>query len=387
MAVSKLSAIASSGANLTATDTLIGVHGGNTDFQFTGAQILAYINANASFPTAANPTATIGTAAVNGVATTFMRSDAAPAFGNLTGDVTSVGMVSTLATTQPGAHTWSANGAASTPADLYSGTWFTGGSATTTKPQVLIEPAGTSSTTWSTSGTGLGVNAASGFAGDLLSLKIAGVTKFYVTDGVYGSYVGGTGLRLTDTSVASYSGFSSHFVLAATGNPGVNIKAQYYYGWSPSGNADNAPDVILGRGAPATLQLGAANAASPVNQTVQAQGSRAGTDSNVGGGNLSIGSGIGTGTGALSVLNLQSPIAVAGGTGAQTQTTGASIKNGYVKLVSYTTAALPATPDDGALALVTDATLTAITGLGLAPTGGGANKVVVYGAGGGWLML
>lgn len=49
--------------------------------------------------TGANPTATIGTSAVNGVATTFMRSDGAPAFGNLTGDVTSVGMATTLANT------------------------------------------------------------------------------------------------------------------------------------------------------------------------------------------------------------------------------------------------------------------------------------------------
>lgn len=55
----------------------------------------------------ANPTATIGTAAVNGVATTFMRSDGAPAFGNLSGDVTSVGMVTTLGNTAvtPGAYT------------------------------------------------------------------------------------------------------------------------------------------------------------------------------------------------------------------------------------------------------------------------------------------
>lgn len=45
---------------------------------------------------AANPTATVGTAAVNGTATTFMRSDAAPALGNLTGDVTSVGLATTL---------------------------------------------------------------------------------------------------------------------------------------------------------------------------------------------------------------------------------------------------------------------------------------------------
>jgi hypothetical protein len=68
----------------------------------------------------------------------------------------------------------------SVPANLLSGTWFTGGTATTTKPHLLIEPTGTTSTAWSTSGTGLGVNAASGFAGDLIDLQLAGATKFRV---------------------------------------------------------------------------------------------------------------------------------------------------------------------------------------------------------------
>jgi hypothetical protein len=61
------------------------------------------------------------------------------------------------------------------------GTWFTGGTSTTTKPQVLIEPAGATSTAWSTSGTGLGVNAASGFAGNLLDLQLNGTSRFTCT--------------------------------------------------------------------------------------------------------------------------------------------------------------------------------------------------------------
>ena len=72
------------------------------------------------------------------------------------------------------------NGAASTPPLDITGTWFTGGTSTTTKPQVLIEPAGTTSTAWSTSGTGLGVNAASGFAGRLLDLQLNGTSNFNV---------------------------------------------------------------------------------------------------------------------------------------------------------------------------------------------------------------
>jgi hypothetical protein len=73
------------------------------------------------------------------------------------------------------------NGAASTPPLDITGTWFTGGTSTTTKPQVLIEPAGTTSTAWSTSGTGLGVNATSGFTGRLLDLQTNGTSRAVVT--------------------------------------------------------------------------------------------------------------------------------------------------------------------------------------------------------------
>src|SRR5271166_3840873 len=73
MAVSKLSAIASAGSPPASTDTVIGVGGGTTDYQYTLAQIATSI-----VPAGANPSATAGPAAVNGSATTFMRSDGAP---------------------------------------------------------------------------------------------------------------------------------------------------------------------------------------------------------------------------------------------------------------------------------------------------------------------
>jgi hypothetical protein len=72
------------------------------------------------------------------------------------------------------------NATASNPAKAFTGTWFTGGTSTTTKPQVVIEPTGTTSTAWSTSGTGLGVNAASGFAGNLLDLQVNGTSRIRV---------------------------------------------------------------------------------------------------------------------------------------------------------------------------------------------------------------
>jgi hypothetical protein len=76
----------------------------------------------------------------------------------------------------------SATGIAGVPVAA-TGTWITGGTATTTKPQVLIEPTGTTSTAWSTNGTGLGVNAASGFAGRLLDLQVNGTSWLGVEGG------------------------------------------------------------------------------------------------------------------------------------------------------------------------------------------------------------
>lgn len=61
----------------------------------------------------------------------------------------------------------------------------------------------------------------------------------------------------------------------------------------------------------------------------------------------------------------------------------------YYQLPAQTVAQLTAaaTAGAGALAFVTDATLTAITGLGLAVTGGGANKVPVYSDGTDWIII
>jgi hypothetical protein len=96
---------------------------------------------------------------------------------------------------------------ASTPSMLLSGTGFSGGTSTTTKPTLLIEPTGTTSTGWSTSGTKLGVNAESGFTGNLLDLQLNGTSKLSIasngnlstlnilnSSGVYSGtyYVGGS---------------------------------------------------------------------------------------------------------------------------------------------------------------------------------------------------
>jgi hypothetical protein len=104
---------------------------------------------------------------------------------------------------------------ASAPAKHFTGSWFTGGTSTTTKPHFLIEPAGTTSTAWSASGTGLGVNAPSGFAGNLLDLQMNGVTTVYATAaGLLGAttanigstIISSTGVTLVNTRNITFTG-------------------------------------------------------------------------------------------------------------------------------------------------------------------------------------
>ena len=135
----------------------------------------------------------------------------------------------------------------------------------------------------------------------------------------------------------------------------------------------------------AIWQQGEANAASPVAQTLQAQGSRSGTDTNVGGADYTIQSGNGTGTGTISTLILRSPVAVGSGTGAQTMTTGLTIRAGTAVRPSYTVAALPAaaTAGAGAMAWVTDANATTFLST---VAGGGANLVPVSSNGTNWVI-
>lgn len=85
--------------------------------------------------------------------------------------------------TLTGALVESVNGAASTPAISVTGTPYTAGTTTTNKPQVLIEPTGTTSASWNANGTMFGINAASGFTGLLADYQLAGTTKAYITNG------------------------------------------------------------------------------------------------------------------------------------------------------------------------------------------------------------
>jgi hypothetical protein len=116
------------------------------------------------------------------------------------------------------------NGAASTPPIKLNGSWYTGGSGTTTQPQFLIEPSGTSSVYWNTSGTALGIDAPSSFAGNLIDAKFNGISQFKVD---YGGDISGRTLALiycvSNASPALCGGSSTGFVSIPAGSTTLTI--------------------------------------------------------------------------------------------------------------------------------------------------------------------
>jgi hypothetical protein len=172
-----------------------------------------------SFPDA---TGTVGLVAGSTSQFVYNNAGAYAGVSTLTTDGTNV--------TLTGRFISSLNGAASAPPGTFTGTWFTGGTATTTKPQVLIEPTGATSTAWSTSGTGLGVNAASGFGGNLLDLQVNG-TSIISSSPTTGSSL----LRLNAQASAAGNAFRT---IHQIGNTATGITT----------TANGAPHVIFCQG-------------------------------------------------------------------------------------------------------------------------------------------
>ena len=189
------------------------------------------------------------------------------------------------------------NGALSAPVLSGTGTWITGGTATTTKPYALIEPTGTTSTGWDTAGTGLGINAAAGFAGKLADLQIAGVTKFNVAVNGNTRLAGNGYAWVLDTNTSpNQLTFSANGVAAFGAVDGNGLKGGQKV-LSAGTVVTAASDLFLTRPAAATWQHGEQDAASPVAQTIQVQSVVAGT-TNTAGQDWSRYGSKGTGTGA-----------------------------------------------------------------------------------------
>ena len=145
------------------------------------------------------------------------------------------------------------NTTASKPALHFTGTGYSGGTATTTKPTLLIEPTGTTSTGWSTSGTKLGVNAESGFTGNLLDLQVNGATKFRVDQ--YGKINASdmTGQHYSGATV-TLGGWWKSSGLSSTDGIYFGSSHKLYWGNSTI-NISGLKDVAIGRGSAGVLEV------------------------------------------------------------------------------------------------------------------------------------
>jgi hypothetical protein len=177
------------------------------------------------------------------------------------------------------------------------------------------------SQTWNASGTtftGLKLNVtdtASAAASKLFDLQVGGVSALSVIKN--GRILLGGGAAI-ESFVNGLEIFTS--ATATTGSRSIRIidnvfrfQAAMAFGWTGGVNdPSQALDTILRRRAAANLQLGAADAAAPVAQTLSVQSVAAGT-SNTAGANLTIAGSQGTGTGAGGSIVFQ--VAPAGSTG------------------------------------------------------------------------
>lgn len=343
-----------------ASQTLDQIFAASPFTTWTGGQLLYLVNSSADAAAQASSIKTyINTSAQ--LVTPALGVPTSGALTNTTG-LLATGVVGTAAVLTT-ANIFTVNGTASAPSITINGTWYSGGSATTTKPMVLVEPSGATSAGWSTSGTGLGINAASGFSGNLIDAQLDGATKFNVNRlgdvaafsfSSSGNASGAGGINVSQSGVPGVVLQSAGVPTAS--NAGIFIHSTAGLSWTSSNAVGNSDTFLSRGGAAATLRHGAEDAASPVNQIVITQGSRAGTDSNVAGASLTVRSGLGTGTGTPSNLIINGIVGTTTGTGAQSSSvavTVAGAATGQVPSVVIGAAAISTSATDGFLYIPT----------------------------------
>lgn len=266
--------------------------GSTTQVQYNSSGSFAG-NAGFSINTAAEDYLTLGTASAPGGLIMFSGSTGAitivptPSASNRTitfpdASMTVAGI--NTAQTFTAAQTNSAAGAASTPALSLTGVIFTGGSGSTTTPQLLIQPSNaTASSVWSTTGTAFGINVHTGTA-NLIDAQLDGLSVFHVTS---------LGAMVISNSFTASGAISS--------SGGLSAGTASFINWTSRG--------ILSSPAIGGVQLGNTDAAAPVAQTLSAQSVIAGTASNVAGAAELITGSRGVGSGGGGSITIETAIA------------------------------------------------------------------------------
>ena len=175
------------------------------------------------------------------------------------------------------------------------------GTGTGTGSQLIFKApvAGTSGTTAQTLNTILTLqDSGTGGTSAPQALFAAGTSSHpsIILGGTYGLYMSGSTMTTnaafrSSTQLVDNSGYFGFAARSYITSPSVNV-----------------------------IQMGFNNSATPASYTIQTEGSRGGTDTDIAGGNLTIQSGTGTGAATGSSLIFQTPLATTTGTTAQTQT-------------------------------------------------------------------
>lgn len=163
---------------------------------------------------------------------------------------------------------------------------------------------------------------------------------------------------------------------------GISLRSDKQLAWTTS-TTSSTLDAYITRKAAASLQLGLADAAAPVAQTIGPQSVVAGT-SNTAGQNLTVRGSQGTGTGVGGDIIFQVAAAGSSGTAQNALATAMCVYNTKTVAVgsAFTIATLPAAGTQGRRAWVTDALAPTFLG---ALTGGGAVVTPVFDNGTAWV--
>jgi len=229
-----------------------------------------------------------------------------------------------------------------TPAANTSALASTGYSLTGSNAQSLVDLAGT----WNTSGTPTAIklnvtDTASNAASNLIDLQAGGVSQFAVQKNGAIKFPGGLEIRPVNANTLDV--FSGTQVRLRYSAGALSIGGSFGIGTLGSN-----PDVYLLRRAAANWQLGQADAAAPVAQTLSVQSVVAGT-SNTAGANLTITGSQGTGTGAGGSIIFQTAPAGSTGSAQNALVRALAVTAGKSVVVGDNTAALATTATDGFL--------------------------------------
>lgn len=226
-----------------------------------------------------------------------------------------------------------------------------------------VAPAGTTGTAQNAFVTGLQITPNASYGGLISTLGSTNIF-FYQTD--------------NSTFAFTTAGFG-YVPQTAIKSGTVQLSSIGSFSFSSSTNANGSQDTVLSRAAAATLQLGAADAAAPVAQTIGVQNVVAGT-SNTNGANFTIRGSAGTGTGLGGSIIFQ--VAPAGTTGTAQNAFATALTIDSTKTVTFAgvskttpSATLPSSPAAGMIAAVNTATSPTI---GLALTLGGSAYALAW---------